>query len=611
LLDTIGVDVANPYNPFGFDLPAAGLFIGRRPLEGGPRVFEQNVDTWYLGSGFRGDFQLASRDFYWDVTAVWSRNNADQTTHGSYNSRKLKEALGPGVVAGMNGATTTACGPVVVVAGVPTVPNPIPGCVPFNILGGQGDGSGTITQAMLDFIRPVLHDTSQQELKDFTANLGGTIMALPAGGLDFSVGFEHRNQRGFYQPDAIYTAGESAGVPSTPTSGAYDVDEFYGELQVPILKERPGADLLTVTAAVRTSDYSTFGSQTASKIGLNWRPFKDLLLRGSYSEGIRAPSIGELFGSAARFDKTLVDPCSDYAGVNGGPPAPAAIQANCQTLGVPNTYEQFNSQISVSTGGNNALQPEKTKNSYTAGFVYSPQWAESASWSSGLSFEFTYFNVELQRAIAALDAQVQINSCVETLDPTLCGGIGRTAGGVINSFANQLLNIGGINTKGWDLNIHWTLPEFGVGRFGVLWQTSHLNDFTELTPSSAGFDVTERAGTEAGDLGAAYPKWKSTLGVDWSRADWAASASARYFSSVRDSVNGLNLSATTYVDTQVTWTPSQFMDGNWAVTVGANNLFDKDPPPCFSCALNGYDPSAYDIPGVFLYARVVAHFGRQ
>jgi iron complex outermembrane receptor protein len=108
LLDTIGIDAANPYNPFGFTLSANGLFIGRRPLEGGPRIFQQNVDTWYLGSGFRGDFQLAERDFYWDVTAVWSRNNADQTTHGSYNSRKLKEALGPGVVAGINGATTTA-----------------------------------------------------------------------------------------------------------------------------------------------------------------------------------------------------------------------------------------------------------------------------------------------------------------------------------------------------------------------------------------------------------------------------------------------------------------------------------------------------------------------
>jgi iron complex outermembrane receptor protein len=611
LLDTIQVDVTNPYNPFGFTLNAAttgpgatDYFIGRRPLEGGPRLFDQNVDTWYLGSGFKGDFEFASRSFYWDVNAVWSRNHADQTTHGSYNSRKLKEALGP---AGVDGSGNLVCG---VPDGMGVVANPIPGCVPFNMFGGQGNGSGTITQAMLDFIRPVLHDTSEQELKDFTANLGGTIVSLPAGGLDFAVGYEHRNQRGFYQPDAIYTAGESAGVPSTPTSGQFDVNEFYGELQLPILKDQPGADLLQLTAAVRSSDYSTFGSETASKFGVNWRPFKDLLLRGSYAQGIRAPGIGELFGSAARFDTTLTDPCSDYAGVNGGTPASAAIQANCLALGVPNTYQQFNPQISVTTGGNNALVPESS-DGYTAGFVYSPRWAEGSSWSDRLSIEFTHYKVDLSKAITALDAQVQINRCVASLDPLLCGGISRTAGGVINSFANQLLNIGAINTKGWDLNIHWSLPEMSWGRFAVLWQTSHLNDFTRITPSSGGFQKTELAGTESGDLGAAYPRWKSTLTVDWSHADWGASASARYSGSVTDTNAATSMSATTYVDAQATWTPSSFMDGNWAVTIGANNLFNQDPPFCFSCALNGYDPSAYDVPGVFMYARVVAHFGRN
>ncbi len=618
-LDTIEVDVDNPYNPLGFTLndstdTATGgtdYFIGRRPLEGGPRVFEQNVNTWYLSGGFRGDFQFADRDFYWDITGVWSRNNADQTTHGSYNSRKLSEALGPGVVAGINGATTTACGQIVDVGGVPTVPDPIPGCVPFNMFGGQGDGSGTITQEMLDFIRPVLHDTSEQELKDFNVNLAGTIVSLPAGGLDFAIGFEHRDQSGFYLPDAIYTAGESAGVPSTPTSGQYDVDEFYGELQIPLLKDHVGADLLQLTAAVRTSDYSTFGSQTASKFGINWRPVEDLLLRGSYSEGIRAPSIGELFGSTARFDTTIADPCSDYAGVNGGPPASAAVQANCAQLGVPNTYEQFNPQISVTTGGNPNLVPETTTNSYTAGFVYSPRWAEGSAWSDGLSFELTYFNIELEKAIAALDAQVQINGCAETLDPVLCSGIGRTQGGVINSFANQLLNIGGIDTNGWDLNIRWLAPAFRGGRFGVLWQTNKLDEYTEITPTSTGFQKVKLVGTETGDLGAAYPEWKSNLTVDWSLADWAASVSARYIESVFDSNARVDLASKTYVDMQVTWTPSQFMDGSWAITFGANNLFDEDPPPCNSCALNGFDPSAYDTPGILVYARVVAHFGRD
>jgi iron complex outermembrane receptor protein len=318
-----------------------------------------------------------------------------------------------------------------------------------------------------------------------------------------------------------------------------------------------------------------------------------------------------LFGSTARFDTTITDPCSDYAGINGGDPASATIQANCASLGVPDTYEQFNPQISVTTGGNPALVPETTTNSYTAGFVYSPRWAEASAWSDGLSFEFTYYNIELEKAIAALDAQVQLDGCAETLDAVLCGGIGRTQGGVINSFANQLLNIGGINTNGWDLNIRWLAPEFSGGRFGVLWQTSHLNEYTEIIPTSTGFQEVRLAGTETGDLGAAYPDWKSTLTVDWSLADWAASVSARYTDSVTDINATAEMSATTYVDLQATWSPSQFMDGGWSFTVGANNVLDEDPPACASCALNGYDPSAYDTPGILLYARVVARFGRD
>ena len=39
LLDTISIDVTNPYNPWGFTVDSAtnGYFMGRRPLEGGPR----------------------------------------------------------------------------------------------------------------------------------------------------------------------------------------------------------------------------------------------------------------------------------------------------------------------------------------------------------------------------------------------------------------------------------------------------------------------------------------------------------------------------------------------------------------------------------------------
>ncbi len=55
LLDVTSISRLNPYNPFGFDL-TEGYVVFRRPIEGGPRVFTQDVDTLYFSGGFRGDF---------------------------------------------------------------------------------------------------------------------------------------------------------------------------------------------------------------------------------------------------------------------------------------------------------------------------------------------------------------------------------------------------------------------------------------------------------------------------------------------------------------------------------------------------------------------------
>ena len=47
-----------------------------------------------------------------------------------------------------------------------------------------------------------------------------------------------------------------------------------------------------------------------------------------------------------------------------------------------------------------------------------------------------------------------------------------------------------------------------------------------------------------------------------------------------------------------------WMDKRLALTVGVNNVFNADPPACFSCSLNNYDPTTYDVPGQFGYLRV-------
>ena len=46
------------------------------------------------------------------------------------------------------------------------------------------------------------------------------------------------------------------------------------------------------------------------------------------------------------------------------------------------------------------------------------------------------------------------------------------------------------------------------------------------------------------------------------------------------------------------------MNDGVGFAIGVNNLFDKDPPGCITCGLNNMDPTTYDIPGRYYYARV-------
>lgn len=607
LADTVSIDVTNPFNPFGFTLDAADNFVllGRRPIEGGPRIFEQDVDTRYISAGLQGDFSAAGRAFFWDVNFIDSKNEATQVTHGSYNIRRISEALGP----------IDQC-------------NATPGCVPLNLFGGLG----SITQDMLDFISFTGVDTSEQELQVISANLSGDIVELPAGMLAFAAGYEHRDLDGEFQPDSVIVAGDSNGVPALPSAGGYEVDEFYGELIIPLLNDIPLVQQFDVSAAIRFSDYSTSGNETTSKLGFRWQVTDDLLVRGTYAEGLRAPGIGELFGTASRFDATLADPCSDF--LNSG--ASQEVINNCIALGVPGDggFEQPNPQISVVTGGNDQLDPESS-DSYTAGFVYSPGWAEDLSWASRLDFEVTYYRHELDGAIQAIDAQTQLTACVRTLDPLFCDGIDRAFTGGINNFQNRLTNIGGIETEGFDFKIFYSSPETSIGRFDINWQTTHVSEFDELTlnPDDAdGFLVRELEGIEENDRGIA--EWQSNLILSWNHGPWTASWTVRYIDSISESCSdfrdGSDISLTNlglcsdpnfddntlsrntldsrfYNDVQVSYATNI---GDYGVTVsgGVNNVFDKSPPLCFSCSLNGFDVTTHDLPGQFWYVRTAVNF---
>lgn len=574
----------HPFNPFGIDLDSSNIsFFGRRPIEAGPRIFNQDVDTWYLSGGFEGEFSVGEREFYWDVTGIRSENDATQIKLNQFNARAINVALGD-----------------------PAVCAATPGCVPLNIV-----GEGSMTREMLDYVTYTGVDRSNQKLVDVTANLSGDLFDLPAGAVRFAVGYEHREEDGSFVPDPVVTAGETADVPTNPTTGGFDVDEFYGEVVVPLVKDATGIDSLSLSAAARYSDSNLFDSETGTKFSVNWGPTENLMLRASYSEGFRAPNIGELFNLGARFDASITDQCN--TAVNPVPPA------NCAALGVPANYVQLNPQISVDTGGNPDLQPE-TSETFTAGFTWDLPLSGALE---RLLVEANYYDITIDGAVQAPDAQDVLDACIATLDPLFCNQVNRLASGTITSIEGTLNNIGGIETNGFDVNLDLALAETGIGQFRFQLMGSFLLDYDELFANPAGgFDRVERAGQELGSPTRGFVEEKVTLNTYWNMGDFSTLLSFRYLSSLTEQCVGLvadfglsdfcsdpagltnKLDSQFYTDLQVAWAPEELFGGGWNFAVGVQNLTDETPPICFSCDLNSFDGTIYPIAGQFWYVRV-------
>jgi iron complex outermembrane receptor protein len=595
IADTISIPANHPFNPFGFALDSGAggnlVLIGRRPLEVGPRIFEQNVDTWYFNVGLDGLFNVGDRSFGWDVNYVHSSNSAVQKFSNGYNINNVRIALGD-----------------------PAVCAATPGCTPLDIFGGQGR---PFTQSMINWIRTNQRDASTQILDVVSANITGDLFSIGDRNAGFAAGVEFRNYQGDFDPDPLRRIRHSQDSFAQPVSAEYNVKEVYGEFNLPVHAT------LDLTAAVRWSDYSTFGSATTGKVGFRWQPIEDLVLRGTYSQGFRAPNLGELYG-LTQFGATLVDICGptrssptspyvvdDSDGLNTTP-----LETACRNAGVPNQFEQANTQITTFTGGNPNLEPEES-DSWTVGFVYSPGWAADQSWSRKFDIELGYYDHKIEGAVQPRDLQSMLNLCYNTgaTNATFCSPFTRQTNGNLNPPSNFLQNFGEVSTSGADLKLSWLSPEWGFGSLNASLQTTWVREYEAV--DGFGIVSTRRVGIETSN--SAIPEYQSNLQLGWSKGKFDVNYGLRYIDAVEEdcrnsvgagfaaSIPGCmdpsrinKLGATTYHDIQIGWKDAFWLEG-LKLSVGANNVFGKEPPICVTCSLNGYDAGTYDLPGSFWY----------
>ncbi|MGK6325442.1 TonB-dependent receptor domain-containing protein [Sphingomonas sp. DT-51] len=166
----------------------------------------------------------------------------------------------------------------------------------------------------------------------------GALFALPGGPVKFSLRGEYRCETSRFDPNSFLTGEQwyqydegNKFDPSfviSPARGAFDVWEVLGEVDVPLLRDQPFFKTLSVGGAGRYSDYSTIGSTKAYQFNGVWAPVRHISFRGSYSQAVRAPNIGELFARVGPATNFFADPCY-VENRNAGTSSRAA---NCATL---------------------------------------------------------------------------------------------------------------------------------------------------------------------------------------------------------------------------------------------------------------------------------------
>ncbi|MBS0432331.1 MAG: TonB-dependent receptor, partial [Proteobacteria bacterium] len=461
---------------------------------------------------------------------------------------------------------------------------------------------------------------------DSTLHATTALFELPAGPLKVAAGAEYRHESGSDDPDELLASGRANGgfVNYGPTTGAYSVREAFGEFKIPLLAGRPFARRLDLDMATRWSDYSRFGSTTNSQAGLRWKPVDDLLVRASYIQGFRAPSVLDLFQGAVSTGELTADPCASTSHPT------AATLAHCAALGVPVDVREFGG-ADVTFGGNPALRPE-TSRTRTLGVVYDP------SWLPGLGASLDWYRIEIRNAIGERSAQAILDACYKLGDPNACTLITRDPnyGFLSNVDASQQNLPGGLETEGYDFTVDWH-RHTRFGQLQLRWDNAYVTYYGELGKPAPGSILPDGSLAQGNVVGhneqpfgyyGVVWRLRSTLTLAWQRGPWSASIDARYFSPIVESCQAVTeiaatvgdatllalcsdpdhvqggqpdplnrVGAVTYVDLQASWTAP------WkgAFTLGVRNALDRNPPVSYSAAANSFFPD-YDLPGRFFYA---------
>ena len=385
-------------------------------------------------------------------------------------------------------------------------------------------------------------------LQQIDGTVSGEVFKLPAGAVAVAAGFDAR-QETYQFSDGSRTTRPINAAPFDPDFPKVkrDITAIFAEVAVPIIKG------MEASLAVRNDHYSDFGNTTNPKVSLKWTPTPNILLRGSYNTGFRAPSFFQLYGAASesQIPGNIADPVLCPGGnVPGADLSVCAIRPNART------------------GGNPDLKPETSKQ-WTIGFVTTPM--------EGLSASVDLWEIRRTDRIYELNAQ-QVIANYTTFPENLVRGANNRLDGTGGYIRAGFVNADGDITRGADVNLRAYGKLNGGAEWVVNLDGTYMDSFRSRIFSSQPF--VETVGKwNARDL---FVRWKHQLAFSYTRGPWSGTLTQSYTHGYKDEVPlgtvppGFNpdVKAYTLYDVSLTWTGMK----NLTVTGGIKNLLNTAPP---------------------------------
>ena len=592
---------------------------------------KQQVDFFRGVAGLRG--QVGIGDLRYDLSGMFSKNVGNYSSTAATLDRWINATNPVLAPAGTPAAVITVAQPgtlgagnsytcaINVTAGVYNGGN----CIAADLLNPQAL-AGNVDQRLLDYLYSTHESRNQFTQLDGMGVVDGSLFNLPGGALKFAAGVEIRHDKLKDVPSEAQQSGTIVGFSSGGiTQGKDTVTEVFGELNAPILTERPGFYDLSVAASARYVNYKSYGSDTVYRLNGQWAPIRNIRFRGSYGTSFRAPNLYELnVASQVGFRGAGDDPCDEFATRQ----TPGSVRYNncltqlTQVLGsqaAALAYKATSGFSVVTSGGQGVLEAEKSKSWGLGAVLQAPRQI------GDLSLAVDYFNVRVKGSITTIGGTNILSLCYDADDypnNIYCGLVDprETAQGNLVNVRDAYINVAQEKVTGFDISGRYA-RNVGPGRLTLnVRATRILKSIYQTFASDDPFNYAGLVGYQ-GTVGG--PKWVANGDARFETGPWAFRWGVDYVGpmdsneafEIDPDVDPFDLRSDTY------WKHTASLQYSWKdvaqFTVGMNNVFNKLPDTISSCPIgscqfprigNYFNYSGYDFLGRSVFLNVTRTF---